>query len=132
MEAPAGGEGCYRIEEIEYILKTAFTGFCAARIESQLESPHAPSLIIHTGFWGCGAYGGDRVLMALLQILSARLSQVNCLVFHTSEAIGSQNLATAQQIVDRDLVPDNSPVKVLALLEKIHAMEFQWGCSDGN
>lgn len=132
MEAPAGGNGYYRIEEIEYILKTAFTGFCAARIESQLESPHAPSLIIHTGFWGCGAYGGDRVLMALLQILSARLSQVNCLVFHTSDAIGSQNLATAQQIVDRDLVPDNSPVKVSALVEKIHAMEFQWGFSDGN
>jgi hypothetical protein len=127
MEAPAGGVGSYRIEEIEYILKTAFTGFCAARIESQLESLHAPSLIIHTGFWGCGAYGGDRVLMALLQILSARLSQVNCLVFHTSDAIGSENLATAQQIVDRDLVPDNSPVKVSALVEKIHGMEFQWG-----
>jgi len=89
-------------------------------------------LIIHTGFWGCGAYGGDRVLMALLQILSARLSQVNCLVFHTSDAIESQNLATAQQIVDRDLVPDNSPVKVSALVEKIHAMEFQWRFSDGN
>jgi hypothetical protein len=57
---------------------------------------------------------------------------VNCLVFHTSDAIGSENLATAQQIVDRDLVPDNSPVKVSALVEKIHAMEFQWGCSDGN
>jgi hypothetical protein len=35
--------------------------------------------------------------------LSDRLSQVNCLVFHTSDAMGSQNLATAQQIVDRDL-----------------------------
>ena len=41
--------------------------------------------------------------MAVLQILSARLSQVNCLVFHRSDAIGSQNLAMAQQIVDRDL-----------------------------
>ena len=132
MEAPAGGVGSYRIEEIEYILKTAFTGFCAARIEDQLESPHVPSLIIHTGFWGCGAYGGDRILMALLQILSARLSKVNCLVFHTSDAIGSHNLATAQQIIDRDLVPDNSPVKVSALVEKIHAMEFQWGFSEGN
>ena len=60
-------------------------------------------MIIHTGFWRCGTYGGDRVLMALLQILSAHLSQVNCLVFHRSDAIGSENLATPQQIVDRDL-----------------------------
>ena len=70
--------------------------------------------------------------MALLQILSARLSQVNCLVFHRIDAMGSENLATAQQIVEWDLVPDNSPVKVSALVEKIHAMKFQWGCSDGN
>ncbi|MEZ2238588.1 hypothetical protein [Microcoleus sp.] len=132
IEAPAGGRGYYSMAQIEYILQTAFTGFSAARIESQLESPQSPSLIIHTGFWGCGAYGGNRVLMALLQILSARLSQVNCLVFHTSDAMGSQDLATAQQILDLDLVPDDSPVKVSALIEKIHRMEFQWGFSDGN
>ncbi|MEG4231770.1 hypothetical protein QUA40_06615 [Microcoleus sp. Pol11C3] len=132
IEAPCYGEGSYSSAEIEYILKTAFTGFSAARIESHLELSKAPRLIIHTGFWGCGAYGGNRVLMALLQLLSARLSQVNCLVFHTSDDIGSQNLATAQQIVERDLVPDNSPIKVSALIEKIHAMEFQWGFSDGN
>ena len=70
--------------------------------------------------------------MALLQILSGRMSQLNCLVFQTSDAIGSQNLAAAQQIVDRDLVPDNSPVKVSALVKNIHAMEFQWEFSDGN
>ncbi|MEG3940905.1 hypothetical protein QT995_22440 [Microcoleus sp. S36b_A3] len=132
IEAPSYGEGSYSIAQIEYILKTAFTGFFAARIESQLESAQTPTLIIHTGFWGCGAYGGNRVLMALLQLLSARLSQVNCLVFHTSDATGSQDLATAQQILDRDLVPDDSPVKVSDLVEKIHAMEFQWGFSDGN
>jgi Poly (ADP-ribose) glycohydrolase (PARG) len=132
MEAPSYGEGSYSMTKIEYVLKTVFTGFSAARIESQLELNEAPNLIIHTGFWGCGAYGGNRVLMALLQLLSARLSQVNCLVFHTSDAIGSQDLATAQQILDRDLVTDDSPVKVSDLVEKIHAMEFQWGFSDGN
>ncbi|MEG4290160.1 hypothetical protein Q5692_16290 [Microcoleus sp. C2C3] len=30
------------------------------------------------------------------------------------------------------IVPDHSPVKVSALVEKIHAMEFQWGFSDGS
>jgi hypothetical protein len=132
IEAPAYGEDSYRIAEIEYILKTAFTGFSAARIESRLQLPQAPNLMIHTGFWGCGAYGGNRVLMALLQLLSARLSQVNCLVFHTSDAMGSQSLANAQQILDRDLVPDDSPVKVSDLVQKIYEMEFQWGISDGN
>jgi hypothetical protein len=41
-------------------------------------------------------------------------------------------LATAQQILDRDLVPDDSLVKVSDLVQKIYEMEFQWGISDGN
>lgn len=46
--------------------------------------------------------------------------------------MGRQDFATAQQILDRDLVPNDSPVKVSDLVEKIHGMEFQWGFSDGN
>ncbi len=31
---------------------------------------------IHTGNWGTGAFGNDRVLMALVQMLAARFAQV--------------------------------------------------------
>ena len=50
-------------------------GFRAAKLESQrrLES-NQDAVVIHTGFWGCGVYGNDRVLIALLQILAARLA----------------------------------------------------------
>ena len=34
MEAPTGGRGRYGLQDIEYILGTAFTGFAAARFES--------------------------------------------------------------------------------------------------
>jgi hypothetical protein len=64
-------------------------------------------VIIHTGNWGtglrhspvplslslvnthslcrAGAYGGNKVLMALLQVLAARLAGVDKLVYHTFE-----------------------------------------------
>jgi hypothetical protein len=132
MAAPAGGYGFYSLEEIQWILKTAFTGFLAAQIESRLESVPQPTIVIHTGFWGCGAFGGNRVLMALLQLLAARLARVNRLIFHTGSALGSQELATAQQIFERDLAADHSPVQVSVLIEKIDAMNFEWGISDGN
>jgi hypothetical protein len=35
--------------------------------------------IFHTGFWDCGAYGGNRVLMALLQLLANRSIMENLL-----------------------------------------------------
>lgn len=106
MEAPTGGFGTYSRRDIEYILITAYTGFFAAQIESNLASTQQPDVIIHTGFWGCGAYGGDRVLMSLLQILAARLAGINRLVFHTGNPSGIKNLETAQQILDQDLAPD--------------------------
>jgi hypothetical protein len=131
IEAPSNGYGSYTWEEIEYILVTAFTGFSAAKIEAQLSSPHPVNTVIHTGFWGCGAYGGNRVLMALLQLLAACLSQISGLVFHTGYSAGTQALVTARKIM-RNLIPEDSHITCSALLEAIHAMQFQWGVSDGN
>jgi hypothetical protein len=109
-----------------------FTGFSAARIESRLQATQPPSTVIHTGLWGCGAYGGNRILMALLQLLAARLSQVNCLIFHTGGSSGSQALAAAGEILDRYLSSDNLAVRVSDLIGEIDAMRFQWGVGDGN
>jgi len=132
MEAPSGGYGSYKMEEIEYILTTAFTGFSAARLESQLEMNQPSRFLIHTGFWGCGAYGGNRILMALLQLLAARLSQVNRLIFHTGGFEGNQALTDAQRILDQCLCSDDLEVRVFDLIEEIYRMKFQWGVSDGN
>ncbi|MDY6782817.1 MAG: hypothetical protein SW833_09775 [Cyanobacteriota bacterium] len=132
IEAPVGGYGFYTLEEIRFILTTAFTGFCAARIESNVESAAQAGTVIHTGFWGCGAYGGNRVLMAVLQLLAAHLAQINGLVFHTGSVTESQPVAKAQHILNCDLIADNSSIELVDLLEKIEGMKFEWGVSDGN
>jgi hypothetical protein len=132
IEAPPGGYGSYSRKDIEYILVTAFTGFSAARLESQIESLQKPTVTIHTGFWGCGAYGGNRILMALLQLLAARLAKIDRLIFHTGDAAGTQDFLEARQICDRDLMFNSSTVELPVLIEKIQAMEFQWGIGDGN
>lgn len=129
MEAPSGEYNFYEYDIIEFILATAVTGFVAAKIESQLEIVK-PIVSIHTGFWGCGAYGGNRILMALLQLLAARLSQVDKLVFHTSDDAGSKALATARSILDRELAIDDTSIP--QLLDKIYAKAFKWGVGDGN
>ena len=103
MEAPAGGNGRYTRQEIGYILSTAFTGFTGARLESCRDRAQPPEVVVHTGFWGCGAYGGNRVLMALLQLLAARLARLGRLVFHTGDASGSQAFRQANQVLERDL-----------------------------
>jgi hypothetical protein len=132
MEAPPGGYGIYTKAEIAYIFATAFTGFSAARLESQLELDQYSGTVIHTGFWGCGAYGGNRVLMALLQLLAARISQVSRLVFHTGNTSGKQILIQSQQILDELLGSASLAIEIDHLIDRLYELDFQWGIGDGN
>jgi hypothetical protein len=132
IEAPSYGQGLYRRDEIEFILRTAYTGFSAARLESCAGGDLTPRVIIHTGFWGCGAYGGNRVLMALLQVAAARLTRVDRLVFHTLNRSGSDLLRCATAMIDDEIVRSNRHANLETLLVRIEAKGFRWGASDGN
>ncbi|HOR29186.1 MAG TPA: hypothetical protein PLS90_09185 [Candidatus Sumerlaeota bacterium] len=125
MAAPAGGDGRYDEEEIERILTTAHTGFRAA----VLESGGAPA-VVHTGFWGCGAFGGNRQLMALLQVLAAGMAGVARLVFHTFDAAGNAAFDAAAGRAREALGAGEIPTR--DLIRRIAEMGFEWGVSDGN
>jgi hypothetical protein len=124
MEAPPGGYGIYTKAQIAYILQTAFTGFSAVVYEA-----NGQPVTIRTGFWGCGAYGGNRVLMAILQTLAAQLAGVDDLVFHTGDATGIWEYQDAQNTLrqeqeNTDTLPE--------LIDRLQAGNFRWGVSDGN
>lgn len=129
MAAPAHGRGSYSPEQIEGILVTASTAFAAAVAETASVAPGAGT-VIHTGYWGCGAFGGNRVLMASLQILAARMAGVGTLAFHTGDAAGSELLADAIDFVDgaEGVGVERS---TRGLVEAITAYGFRWGVSDG-
>lgn len=89
MDAPRGGSGTYTFSTIKEVLGTAYTGFSLAKLESStsIAADGAPAgdaipATIHTGHWGTAAYGGNKVLMSMLQILAARLAGVDKVVFH--------------------------------------------------
>ncbi len=124
IAAPYNGEGRYKENEILYILHTAYTGFKAAVNESG-----SLPVVIHSGYWGCGAFGGNRVLMTWLQALAAHLAGVELLVLHTGEPDNGQ-LKNSWGIIeaktgDKTLSPS-------ILIKNILAMGFEWGFSDGN
>jgi hypothetical protein len=124
IEAPYGGRGFYRSLELEFILSTAYSGFRAAK----LASSEARATTIHTGFWGCGAYGGDRVLMTMLQLVAARLAEIDRLVFHTVDVEGLRFFDDAIRRLNAFSV---EPVPTAKLLAKILAERFAWGVGNG-
>lgn len=128
IEAPAYGSGRYTSNTITFILSTAYSGFSAVMDESRL-SLNASEIRIHSGFWGCGAYGGNRVLMLLLQMLAAQLAGIDQITFHTGDESGALSFREANEIYQR-IRGANMPVdQVIDLVVGYH---FEWGESDGN
>jgi hypothetical protein len=118
----------YTQQEIEFILSTAITGFSAAVRESK-KNDSAIQVAIHTGFWGCGAYGGNRILMPLLQMIAACCSDLDILVFHSP--IDSMEYYSAIDLLEK-VLPIDQPVKVNNLISQVESIGFEWGISDGN
>jgi hypothetical protein len=129
MAAPTGGPGPYWPREIAQVVTTATTAFAAAVVESRRAWPGVP-VEIHTGFWGCGAFGGNRELMALLQLLSARLVGVDRLRFHTAESTHDLHAGAAQ--LERVLATGAPGEPLAAVLDRVAELDYAWGQSDGN
>jgi hypothetical protein len=131
MEAPPGGFGIYTTETISYILETAITGFAAAKVESRSSSGENPCITVNTGFWGCGAFGGNRVLMLLLQMLAARCVGVDRLVFYLGSD-GFPQWETAREIFEDLLRSSGRSLLVRSAISELVSLGFAWGVSDGN
>jgi hypothetical protein len=129
IEAPLCATGTYTVSQIKDILITAFSGFAAARDESRL-SMASEDVAIHSGYWGCGAYGGNRVAMALLQMIAAQLAGIQQLVLHVGDPSGHAPFEEATEIFKSISIHPNLPTS--QLIGEIVAMKFQWGASDGN
>jgi len=131
MAAPAYGAGRYTSQQVERILTTAYTGFRAAALESARQIGHGVPVFVHTGFWGCGAFGGNRVLMAILQALAAEMAGVERLLFHTGGVRGEAPLRSALQTIESTLT--STPLmETRALIARTVDLGFKWGVSDGN
>jgi len=128
MAAPGGGYGEYTREEIVYVLHAAYTGFSAARRESERMAATGSRTIIHTGFWGCGAFGGNRTLMTILQALAADLAGVEAVFW----AFGEPGVELAEDARRQYERMRDATSSVSQLLDHLVQQGFQWGVSDGN
>jgi len=128
IAAPSYGMGAYTREQIERILVTAYTGFAAAVAESAAICADAP-VVIHTGYWGCGVFGGNRVLMSLLQVLAAGMAGASRLVFHTAGPEGGAPFEEALGVIRDQLVPAGI-MTAEQVIDRVTTLGFMWGMND--
>ncbi|CAF0865650.1 unnamed protein product [Rotaria sp. Silwood1] len=133
IEAPSQGQGSYTREQVNYIVTTCYVGFKAAQIlayktralnAKNQRSSRSGNLRtkIHTGWWGCGAYGNNRKMMILTQILAAYWSQIDELIFHTETNEYDKDISEARAIVEK-LLPDKNVDRVI---DEIVKLDLKW------
>lgn len=126
IAAPSHGHGAYTREQVETILVTAYTGFRAAVVESERDGL---GTLIHSGFWGCGAFGGNKVMMLMLQQIAAQMAGVERLVLHVMEEAGRAVAADAGVRV-KELVGQGE-IDTAEVIERVVAMGLRWGVGNG-
>lgn len=132
IAAPAYGHGEYQPSQIEYILETAFTAFAAARNETLGAFGPTAQTTIHTGFWGCGAFGGNRRLMIALQSLAARAAGIDRVVYHAGDNDGVLEVRRGLDVADTLAAKCGPECDLGTLIDRCVLLGFEWGVSDGN
>lgn len=122
MAAPLPGYGSYEKAEILNMLETVIASFNNAK---DMSTPSATE--IHTGRWGAGAFGGNEELALTVQIIGARATNIDKLVFH---AVTASCLSKA--ITTADSICKNTEMSIGDIVDILYKKEFQWGHSDGN
>jgi hypothetical protein len=132
IAAPAGGSGEYREQEIREALSAAMAGFTAARLESQRTRGPSAQTVVHSGFWGCGAFGGNRVLMIALQSLAARAAGIDRLILHVGDPSGIDVARRGLDVADALALRCGPEAPLAKLIDRCLLLGYRWGVSDGN
>ena len=122
IEAPKHGGGRYTLSQLKFIFQTAYTGFKACRKSSKNQ------ICIHTGNWGCGAYGGNVSVMAILQLAAAAAADVNKIVYHSFDNSSSAKYKKALSILTPYI---SQGITMSELFNLILEQNWEWGVGNG-
>ncbi|XP_011270584.1 tyrosyl-tRNA synthetase, variant [Capsaspora owczarzaki ATCC 30864] len=133
IAAQGYGFGEYALPVINFSFLTAYTGFAAAVASSWLRlgkpaDRKSFKVVINTGNWGCGAFGGNPTMMALIQFAAAQAAGVDELIYST--VMPSPAVNRAREIWN-ELVPTLRDKPVGAWLGAFEKLRLRWGVSNG-
>jgi hypothetical protein len=139
IEAPKYGQGTYTRQQINYILQACYTAYSAAKTLANVTyrlkygriSNTQLKTHIHTGWFGCGAYGGNRSIMIILQIVAAKMAGIDEVIFHTVTDSCQQEKRVANVWLKNMFDSGQDQLSINEVIEKIAMENFQWGQSNG-
>jgi hypothetical protein len=97
-----------------------------------IPSGDVPRVVIHTGNWGCGAFGGNLLVMTMLQILAGHMAQVD-LVYHVQDAANKRECEKGLHDLKEILggLATDGEVSLEAVIGGIVKKQYRWGIGNG-
>eukprot|EP00998_Keelungia_sp_KM082_P011258 NODE_74_length_2818_cov_66.614270_g70_i0.p1 GENE.NODE_74_length_2818_cov_66.614270_g70_i0~~NODE_74_length_2818_cov_66.614270_g70_i0.p1 ORF type:complete len:924 (+),score=222.33 NODE_74_length_2818_cov_66.614270_g70_i0:284-2773(+) len=144
----AKGSSAYSFDQIMQVFLSVYSAFCSLRYES-LEAAREAStpdpdntddpqskrqrgddedvyVLVHTGGWGTGCFGGNPTLMCLMQLIAARAARIDCLVFHAFSKEGAKNYRLAHSVMMTYLGDNPGNVDLAHVLDRIAKHGYHW------
>ncbi len=119
ISAPAGNYGRYTEDDLTELMKTLFCSYSAVREQAE------GKVVIHSGNWGCGAFGGNKELMYLTQIYAASVCGIDEIVLHAVDEKVFERSKSLYEYMDKRM-------RFADVVAFLHSRKFEWGESDGN
>jgi hypothetical protein len=116
---PIEGRKKYQLNHLEYHLKAAYLGNIGAKEGSE------GRVCIHTSSWGCGAFANSYKMMVAIQILAAKMADVD-VVFHGTTNGSVQMVAEIQTLIQQNLDQGKTAADILQLFLKQQEVDSQW------
>eukprot|EP00756_Hemistasia_phaeocysticola_P046868 Hpha_TRINITY_DN2070_c0_g2::TRINITY_DN2070_c0_g2_i1::g.82893::m.82893 len=122
MAAIGHGRGEYTEAQVRRLLSTAYTAFVGAAAMSE-----GKRCVVHSGNWGCGAFGNSVTVISAVQCLAAKLAGVE-LVYHYMGPPNDKGWASGSERVVTTAMPGTPTDKAVSA---IIGMRKKWGLSNG-
>eukprot|EP01084_Bolivina_argentea_P134355 237009_1 len=92
-------------------------------------------LVIHTGNWGCGAFGGNVELHAILQIIAAVSAGIDEMSYHAVNDKAMEQVFVGCDVLLNEIIPnckDNKgKIKRDLLIDALVRKGYHWGTPNG-
>ncbi len=120
--------GLYTPDQVNTYLRTAVKTFamCVWQSTSGLNTNQT---IIHTGNWGCGAFGNDLTMMTMVQYAAACLVGVNQIYFHAFDSKSAEVTRAALMKFDLEL-EKRLHMTADSIQSFLLSLERSWGSSN--
>jgi len=132
----------YNEEDVNILFNTAYSAFSGALEEAkhsfsqnkikdnENNESRLLEVVIHSGNWGCGAFGGNVEMHSLLQIIAAHEAKIDYFRYHSVGEVDSLQVQQACKTID-DIFGNRPQLTWKEFMTKLLKCEYRWRMPNG-